>query len=79
LAKTDPHALGLPFSCSSLAKLTAHLAREKITRVGREGILRTQNVTFQTTTTWKPSYDPAPAIVVAAGSCLAYAFPNALR
>ena len=24
LAKTDPHALGLPFSCWSLAKLTAH-------------------------------------------------------
>jgi transposase len=61
LAKTDPHALGLPFSCWSLAKLTAHLAREKITRVGREAIrriLRTENVTFQTTTTWKPSNDP---------------------
>lgn len=55
LARTDPHALGLPFSCWSLAKLTAHLAREKITHVGREAIrriLRTENVTFQTTTTW---------------------------
>ncbi len=40
MAKTDPHALGLPFSCWSLAKLTAHLAREKITRVGREAIRR---------------------------------------
>ncbi len=61
VAKTDPHALGLPFSCWSLAKLTAHLAREKITQVGREAIrriLRTENVTFQTTTTWKPSNDP---------------------
>jgi transposase len=61
LAKTDPYALGLPFSCWSLAKLTAHLTREKITRVGREAIrriLRTENVTFQTTTTWKPSNDP---------------------
>jgi transposase len=61
LAKTDPYALGLPFSCWSLVKLTAHLAREKITTVGREAIrriLRTDNVTFQTTTTWKPSNDP---------------------
>jgi transposase len=61
MAKTDPHALGLPFSSWSLVKLTAHLAREKITTVGREAIrriLRTQKVTFQTTTTWKPSNDP---------------------
>ena len=43
-----------------LTKLTAHLAREKITPVGGaiRRILRTENVTFQTTTTWKPSHDP---------------------
>jgi transposase len=61
MAKTDPHALGLPFSCWSLVKLAAHLAREKITTVGREAIrriLRTEKVTFQTTTTWKASNDP---------------------
>jgi hypothetical protein len=61
MAKTDPHALGLPFSSWSLVKLTAHLAREKTTSVGREAIrriLRAENVTFQTTTTWKPSNDP---------------------
>jgi len=61
MAKTDPHALGLPFSCWSLVKLAAHLAREKITTVGREAIrrlLRREQVTFQTTTTWKASTDP---------------------
>jgi transposase len=61
MAKTDPRALGLPFSTWSLVKLTAHLAREKITTVGREAIrqiLRKEKVSFQTTTTWKPSNDP---------------------
>jgi len=61
MAKTDPQALGLPFSCWSLIKLSAHLAREKIATVGREAvrrILRAEKVTFQTTTTWKASNDP---------------------
>ena len=61
MAKTDPRALGLPFSCWSLVKLAAHLAREKITTVGREAIrrlLRKEKVSFQTTTTWKASNDP---------------------
>ena len=61
MAKTDPRALGLPFSCWSLVKLAAHLAREKITTAGREAIrrvLRKEKVTFQTTTTWKASTDP---------------------
>lgn len=61
MARTDPRALGLPFSCWSLVKLAAHLAREKITGVGREAIrrlLRKEKVTFQTTTTWKASSDP---------------------
>jgi transposase len=61
MAKTDPHALGLPFSVWSLVKLTAHLSREKITTAGREAIrrlLRKEKVSFQTTTTWKPSNDP---------------------
>ena len=61
MAKTDPHALGLPFSCWSLVKLAAHLAREKIVTVGRETlrrVLRAEKVTFQTTTTWKASNDP---------------------
>jgi transposase len=61
MARTDPRALGLPFAGWSLAKLAAHLAREKITTVGREAIrriLRAARVTFQTTTTWKASTDP---------------------
>jgi hypothetical protein len=61
MARTDPRALGMPFSCWSLLKLAAHLAREKITTVGRETvrrILRAEKVTFQTTTTWKASNDP---------------------
>lgn len=62
MAKVDPRGLGLPFSCWSLTKLAAHLAREKITRVGKDTlgrILRAEKVTFQTTTTWKASTDPA--------------------
>lgn len=61
MAKTDPRALGLPFSCWSLVKLAAHVAREKIAVVGRETIrriLRSEKVSFQTTTTWKASNDP---------------------
>jgi transposase len=61
MAKADPHVLGLPFSCWSLVKLAAHLARERITMAGREAIrriLREEKVSFQTTTTWKPSTDP---------------------
>ncbi|MEV6968834.1 IS630 family transposase, partial [Hamadaea sp. NPDC051192] len=61
MARTDPRALGLPFSCWSLVKLAAHLAREKITTAGRETIRRVldrHKVTFQTTTTWKASTDP---------------------
>jgi transposase len=61
MARTDPRALGLPFSCWSLIKLAAHLAREKIATVRRETvrrILRTEKVSFQTTTTWKASNDP---------------------
>jgi transposase len=61
MARTDPHALGLPLSCWSLVTLAAHLAREKITTVGRETIrriLRKEKVSLQTTTTWKPSTDP---------------------
>lgn len=61
MAKTDPAALGLPFSRWSLTKLADHLRREQIADLGREtlrGLLHAEGVSWQATQTWKGSNDP---------------------
>lgn len=61
MAKADPRSLGLPFTVWSLPKLAAHLAREKICAISRETLrrlLRTEQVSWQKTKTWKASTDP---------------------
>jgi transposase len=62
-AKTRPETLGRPFTHWSVRKLAAYLRRndQRIIRVGRERlrqILRTHQITFQRTRTWKESRDP---------------------
>ncbi len=71
-ATTRPGKLGLPFTHWSIRKLAAYLASRyghsdprwvpaRAVRVGRERlrqILRTREISFQRTRTWKDSHDP---------------------
>ena len=62
-ANTRPTALGQPFTCWSIRKLTDYLAGngDRIVLVGRERLrqfLRKHEITFQRTKTWKESNDP---------------------
>jgi transposase len=62
-ATTRPQKLGQPFTCWSLRKLAAYLARNpaRIVAIGRERlrqVLHARGICFQRTRTWKESADP---------------------
>jgi transposase len=61
IARSDPHALGQPFTTWSLTKLTAYLREHHRLVVSAETarrVLRKASITWQRTKTWKRSRDP---------------------